>query len=123
MPQPQDLMGLGIPPELAGELGNLPQSVTAAGTTVGTATAFSQHLALVTAATSQTGVILPSGAKIGTPYYIIGVGTAAPVVYPPTSGTINAGSANAGLTLSGATATAILIRASSTAWYSFPLAP
>lgn len=125
MPTPDDLMGYGMPNFLAGELGNRTQSVTGTGTaqTGGAAILSEGHIALVTAASSQTAVVLPSGAKIGTPYFIVGVGSAAPIVYPPSGGTINAGSANAGLTLSAATATAILVRASTTAWYSFPLAP
>jgi hypothetical protein len=123
MPTPQDLMGFGIHPFPAGELGVFPGAVTASGTTAGTAKVIPTdvHFAAVTGASSQTGVMLPSGAKIGTPYYIVGVGSAAPVVYPNTGATIN--NAAASLTLSAATATAILIRYSSTQWYSFPLAP
>jgi hypothetical protein len=118
-----DLMGFSLPPFVAGELANNVVSLTAAGTTAGTAILITEKFALVTAATSATGVILPSSAKFGTPYYIVGVGSAAPVVYPPTGGSINAGAANAGLTLSAATATAILMRSSTNQWYSFPLAP
>ncbi len=121
MPQPQDLMGLGLPPELAGELGNIPTALTAAGTTAGAATAITQHFVTVNGQSSQTGVILPSDAKFGTPYFIVGNGATAPVVYPPTGGSINNGAA--ALTLSAATATAILMRFSTNQWYSFPLAP
>ena len=123
MPTPSDLMGYGMAPFLAGELGNVGQVVTAAGTSVGTATqAYAEgHILLVNGQSSQTGVILPTNAKIGTPYYVVGTGANAPVVYAVSPVVIN--NAAASVTLSGATATGIFIRTSSTQWYSIPLAP
>lgn len=122
MATPNDLMGYGMPPFLSGELGNISQSVTAAGTSSTTAaTALTEgHIVLVNGQSSQTGVLLPTGAKVGTPYFFVGTGNTAPALYPPSSGTINAATS---LTLSAATATAIIIRTSTTQWYSFPLAP
>jgi hypothetical protein len=121
MPQDQDLMGFGMNPSLATLLGNNPQVITATGTTAGTAAKILSHLALVNAQSSQTGVILPSGAHLGTPFYVFGTGAVAPVVYPPTGGAIN--SAAASVTLSAAIAGAIFIRTSANQWYTVPLAP
>lgn len=120
MPTETDLTGLGMSPFLATELGNTQKALTAAGTTAGAATAILTKLSLVNGQASQTGVILPSGAKIGSPFYIVGTGANAPVVYPPTGSTINGASS---LTLSAATATAILMRTGTTTFVSFPLAP
>lgn len=121
MPQPQDLMGFGMPFDLAGELGNDPQVITATGTTAGTAAKIQSHLALVNAQSNQTGVILPSTAKYGTPYFVFGTGAQAPVVYPHTGGAIN--SAAASVTLSAAISGAIFMRTSVNQWYTIPLAP
>ena len=98
MPQAPDLMGGGLAPQIAGELGNTYQAVTGAGTSQSTAALIYEHLVAVTGASSQTGAKLPSGAKIGTPYFIFSVGSAAAVIYPnSTTGTINGGSGGAAL--------------------------
>lgn len=125
MPTPDDLMGIGMWPDAAGELGNRPQAVNGAGTSQAGATAISQHLVTVTSASSSTGVILPSAAKVGTPYFITGIGTAATIVYAPvgTAYTMNGKVSTTGVTLSAATASGIFIQMSLNAWYSIPLAP
>jgi len=128
MPGSTALMGYGMSPFLAAELSNDVQSVTGAGTTQGTATAIQAegHLVLVTGASSQTGAILPSGAKIGTPYFIYSVGSAAAVIYPnSTTGTINGGSAGGGFTCSAAVSGYIFMKTAQTAagvdtWYTIP---
>lgn len=121
MPQSQDLMGASMPPTLAGELGNDVTSINGAGTTAGAATAIQSHFVLVTGASSQTGAILPSNAKIGTPYFVVSKGSAAAVIYPPSGQTINSGASS--VTMSAAVSAGIFIRASSTVWYTIPLAP
>lgn len=121
MPQSADLMGYSMPFPLAGELGNDVSSINGAGTTAGAATPIRTHFVLITGASSATGAILPSDAKIGTPYYVVSKGSAAAVIYPPTSGTINSGAAS--VTMSAAVSAGIFMRASTNQWYSFPLAP
>jgi hypothetical protein len=131
MPQVADLMGFGMPPSLAGELGNTVQAVTGAGTTQATATAIyaADKLVLVTGASSATGAILPASAKIGTPYFIFSVGGTAAKIWPNSAtGTINGGAAGAGVTFSAAVAGGIFMKTAQTSagvdtWYTIPLAP
>ena len=121
MPQSQDLMGASMAWPLAAELGNDVTSINGAGTTAGAATPITSHFVLVNGASSQTGAILPAGAKIGTPYFVVSKGSAAAVIYPPTGTTIN--NAAASVTMSAAVSAGIFIRASTTVWYTIPLAP
>lgn len=84
------------------ELGN----VAAAGNSQGTATALSYVVNNVTAADGTKGVVL--GANPGATASRIqivynSVATNGLVVYPPASGTINGGSANAAVTIEGKT--------------------
>jgi hypothetical protein len=97
MPTANDLMGTGVPPMLAGELGNSPQSVAAAGTSQATAAAVYEHLVEMTA-TGIDGVILPSAAKIGTPYWVYNSSGSTGTVYCPVGHTLNS-TANGGLGL------------------------
>lgn len=117
------LLGLGLPSSLAGALGNQIQAVTCAGTSSGTATAINDgaRVVLLTGASSQTGAILPTNAGVGDVWYIFGVGSAAPVIYMPGSQKINSNATS--LTLSAAVSGAVLVKTSSTQWYSVPLAP
>lgn len=98
MPTQTDLVGVGMPPLQAAVLGNQPQAVTCAGTTQATAAAIRTHNTELTAAASQTGAILPSGALIGTPYYTACVSSTAAVVYCPIGATLN-GTLNNSLTI------------------------
>ena len=129
MSTPEDLMGFGMAPFLAGELGNRPQSINGAGTTQATATAIlaEGHLVLVTGASSATGCILPTSAKIGTPYYVCSVGGTAAKIYAPVGGTLNGVASSTGITFSAAAAAGVFIRTSSSAtapaWISIPVAP
>ena len=122
MPTSDDLLGYGMGPFLAGLLGNPVQSINGAGTTQITATAINTHMAEVTGAGSATGVILPSAAKIGTPYYVASIGATAAKIWPPVGHTLN-GSLNTGVTMSAQYATGIFIRMGGNRWYSIPLAP
>ena len=77
MPQQEDLQGHGMPWPLAESLGNDPQQVAAAGTTQATATAVkvNDYLVEMTGANGSNGIVLPSNAKIGTPYYVVNSNT------------------------------------------------
>jgi hypothetical protein len=122
MPQANDLMGYGMPPSLAGELGNTPVALNGAGTTQTTATLITEKAVTVTGSSSATGVIFPAMAKIGTPYYITSIGSTAAKVWPPVGHTLN-GSLNTGVTFSAQYASGIFMQISSKVWVSFPLAP
>ena len=98
MPTGDDLVGLGVPPQLAATLGNTPSSVTCAGTSQGAATAIRTHNSELVTDTSKTGAILPSDAKIGTPYFMFASASTSAVAYVPSGHYLN-GSQNAGLTI------------------------
>lgn len=116
-----DLGGVGMPIEQALRLGySALTSLTTAGTTQGTATAIpaiANNILLVTAG-SQTGAILPSTAELNLPYLVVNSTSTTGVVYPPTSGTINSGSANAGVNIAQNEAK-IFIRESTNRWIAF----
>ncbi len=114
MPLSQDLMGFGMNPFLAGSLGNDASTLAATGTTQATAAAILSHNVEVTGASNNTGAILPSAAKIGTPYYVHDVGGTQSKIYCPVGHTLN-GTANGGATFS-ANGTLIFIQSSRTKW-------
>jgi hypothetical protein len=68
-------------------------TVTAAGTTQAGATALTKTYNVVTTATSNQGVKLPT-AQAGSVYTVVNATAVNVKIYPNTSGTINAGSAN-----------------------------
>lgn len=88
MPTQTDLMGVGIPPLPAGILGNTPSALTATGTTQAGAAAMLTHLVEMTA-TGADGIILPSGALIGTPYWVFNSSASTGLVYCPVGHTLN----------------------------------
>lgn len=89
-------------------------TITAAGTTQGDATALSKTFNVVTTATANQGVILPTAAD-GLLYTVINGTSVSIKVYPNTSETINNGTANAAISLP-AGATTNLVGTSSTNW-------
>jgi hypothetical protein len=123
MASPADLMAVGMPFSTAALVGFGIQSVTAAGTVVGTAAPINGDtgVALINGQSSKTGAQLSANTSMCSPVFIFGTGAVAPVIYMPTGHTINNGASS--LTLSGAIAGAIVMRVSATQWYSIPLAP
>jgi hypothetical protein len=112
MPQALDLIGLGMAPPWANELGNSATTLTTTGTTqADAATVLSTNVTLTTAA-SQTGAKLPSTTLIGTPFYISNPTATTAVIYPPGTDTINGASS---ISVSQNT-TAIVWRATRTTW-------
>lgn len=97
MPMTQDYMGLGMASQLASMAGNDPNAVTAAGTTQATATTIKQHLVEITA-TGSDGVIFPSLAKIGTPYFVYNSSGSTGKVYVPVGHSLN-GTLNSSLSM------------------------
>lgn len=90
-------------------------AIAAAGTTQGTATAITQSTVAVTSGTG--GVIIPN-AEINDEVAICNLTSASITVYPPTSGQINALSANTGFLLGQNTAVKVK-KFSSTRWMAF----
>lgn len=117
MPTQDDLLGLGMPPELGGVLGNQPTTLVTTGTTQGGAATIKSHLVTLTTAASQTGAILPSAAKIGTPYWVSNPTATTGIVYAPASTTLNGAASTTGLSLAQNKA-AVFIQVSKGVWVS-----
>lgn len=98
MASANELMGLGTPPQLAALTGANPQTVTCAGTAQGTATAILSKCAELSAASSQTGAILPSDGPLYQPFFVFTSSSTSAVVYAPSGHTLN-GSSNGSLTV------------------------
>lgn len=114
-----DLMGVGLASEQASRLG-FSQLTTLAG--VGTAqsgaAAIRVNNILATTASGQTAFVLPADAELEVPYVVTNSTATAALVFPPSGGTINAGSANASASIAQNLAR-IFIRKSATRWISF----
>ncbi len=98
-----DLMGLGLPPQLAARLG-----WTAAATVAGSGTAQKTDAAAITASnllalglnnvttdTGATAVQIPSTMPVGSSMVVNVTSSTTAVLFPPASGTINGAAANA----------------------------
>ena len=83
--------------------GDVAPTVSAAGTTQGTATALVAGINVVTTAAASSGVELANG-EIGDQQEILNLGANPLTVYPPTSAQINALAVNTGFLLSPNTA-------------------
>lgn len=114
-----DLVGLGLPTELAALIG-LAQltSVTTAGTTQGTATAITTSASYLVTAGSQTGGILPANAVLDKFLFVYNSTATGGVVYPPVGGYINSGAINAGFAVS-QNEGALFMRINTTQWVAF----
>ena len=99
MPTSDGLMGLGMSPFLASQMGNQDSIVTCAGTSQATATLIKTHMPEFSAASSQTGAIFNASASVGNPHFLFCSSSTAAVVYPPVGQTIN-GTLNGSFTLS-----------------------
>lgn len=86
-----------------GICGQINDSISAAGTTQGTATALTTSINVITTAAANSGVILPNP-RGGSELDILNIGANQCIVYPPTGAQINNLSANAGFTLAPNTA-------------------
>ncbi len=91
-------------------------SVSAAGTTQGTATALTNSYIVVTTAAANSGISLPLPTTAGLAITIINKGANPLNVYPATSGAIDAAGTNIAVSL-GVNGTATYQAASTTQWY------
>ncbi len=92
-------------------------TVSAAGTTQGTATTLTSSVNVVTTAAASSGVVL-TNSQIGDEYEVLNLGANPVTVYPPSSGQINNLSANAGFLLSPNTAVKVK-KFTATRWMGF----
>jgi hypothetical protein len=96
-----DLMGLGMPPALAGRLGNTPQTIAGVGTSQTGAGALSGGgLFVLTPTSSNTAFVLSNATSTGRPVYVYNSSaTYIATIFPPSGGSINGGATNAGFTI------------------------
>lgn len=97
--------------------GQVGPDLTAAGTSQSDAAAIVASVTIITTAAASTGVILPNS-EIGDEYEILNLGANQVTVYPPTSGQINALSANTGFYLAPNTAVKVK-KYTATRWMGF----
>jgi len=99
MPTGDDLCGLGMSPGLATVLGNTDNALTcaASGAQAGAAAVKTHNTELV-AAGGADSAILPSTAKVGTPYFFYTSSTTSAKVFVPVGHNL-AGSANGSVTI------------------------
>lgn len=108
MAQVQTLMAFGLQSFLAQAIvGDVANSLTATGSTQGTALKLSAINNVVTTTAASTGVQLPAMGT-GDSVFVVNLGANALLVYPVTGGAINALSANAGFSV-GAGKSAIFV--------------
>jgi hypothetical protein len=127
----QALMSLGLPAEAAKRLGlnggtnngKGPTLLSGAGTTQATATVIKKesNFVLATIAGGATGLQVPADAEIGQEYWIFNDGGTAGVIYAATPATINGAATATGVALA-ANAGRIVMRVTSTKWWSFTTA-
>ena len=99
MPQATDLMGVGIGPFPAEQLGNTYSALTcaASSTQTGAAKILTKNVEL-TAAGGANSAIFQSSALIGSPHYFFCSSSTSAIVYPPVSDYMN-GTVNQGVTI------------------------
>lgn len=95
----KDMMGGGVSAGQAQAInGAVNATISAAGTTQGTATTLTASVNVITTAAASSGVVL-SDSVISDEYDILNLGANAVTVYPPSGAQINAIAANGGFTL------------------------
>lgn len=115
MPSSGELIGLGESPRLAGLIGNLPSAKTGVGTAQATATPITTNFTVLTTSTGQTAFVLPTVAAGSGPYIVSNANSDTALVFPPSGGTIQGGSANASFSVA-QNKTAMFFKTSATAW-------
>ena len=89
MPTGDDLVGLGMPAQLAEALGNTPHALACTGTAVATAATIKTTNTELVPSSANTGAVLQASAKVGTPYYMFNAQSTSAVIYVPTSSVLN----------------------------------
>jgi hypothetical protein len=112
-----DLMGLGLAPALANLMGDQVSTVAGVGTAQAGAAALGTSITLLTTAASQTAFVLPAAAQLLNGYLVSNTSATTALIFPPTGGAIDQGSANASVSVA-QNKTRILIRTSANVWIS-----
>lgn len=95
-----NMMGTGTPAAQALAIGGIvTDSLTAAGSTQGTALGLPSNVNRFTTVAASTGTILPSTAQASDEFFVSNSGANALLVYPPTGAAIGAGAVNAGFSV------------------------
>jgi hypothetical protein len=110
-----DLMGVGVAPELAQRIGLDIATLAGIGTAQSGAAAIVAELTIGTTAGGATAFVLPSTAELAKPYIFVNSSATSALLFPPTSGAINGGSANASISIE-QDGVVMLWRVSATAW-------
>jgi hypothetical protein len=118
MSRATDLMGVGMPGEQAYRIGYASNNITAAGTTSADATALpvANTFAIIAGGGANSGIKLPSTAELLRKFIIVNPTANAILLYPPTSGTINGGTATTGTVTIPANGYIEVMRYSATGW-------
>lgn len=95
------LMGLGMPGQLASIVGITVKSITGVGTAQGGSSpiVYAGDFALLTSAAGATACTIDSSFPVGQSAQVVNISTVTGLLFPPTSGTINGGSANASVNI------------------------
>jgi hypothetical protein len=113
-----DLTSLGMPPALASRMGVVIKSATGVGTAQGGSSprVFGGDVVLLTTAAGATAATLDTSFPVGESAVVANISATTGLIFPPTSGTINGGSANASVQLP-AGSVATITRTSPTAFW------
>lgn len=116
MAKTTDLTGVGFAPAQAQAVGYSSIAITAAGSNSATATVCdNQNSFFILTATGTDGIRMNSAVPLLRPIVIANTSGSNGKVYPPTGGTVNGGSTDAGETIT-STTVQIWYRFSSTGW-------
>jgi len=80
-------------------VGEVSNSLTAAGTTQANALAIGNDINVITTTAASTGVVLPATLSAGDQITVVNYGASTLNVFPPVGGKINNGTTNAAVTL------------------------
>lgn len=110
-----DLTALGMPPELADRLGLEIATVAGVGTSQSGAAAITKPITLGTTSGGQTAFVLPADAELLEEFEFTNTSATAALLFPPSGGAINGGSANASISVA-QNQSVRLRRVSTTSW-------
>lgn len=113
----RNIMGCGIGAGAAAAInGVATDSLTATGSTQGTALALSSDIAIFSTVAASTGAILPGNGSPSDSVLVHNLGANALTVYPATGQTINGGAANASFSIPASKAALFTLRPAATGW-------